>query len=75
MKLIQKGKTPKPWKGECEECHAKYEEEERNLNIISDRDGSFAEKRCIDGKCRGRVFFYPPRSRNGSSFGPRSVDC
>ena len=76
MKLLQKGRTPKPWKGTCQTCGAKYEEAESALNVISDRDGSFAEKTCIDGKCRGRVFFYPPRKSNsGSSFGPRSVDC
>lgn len=76
MKLLKKGRAPKPWKGTCEDCGAKYEEEERALNVISDRDGSFAEKTCLDKKCKGRVFFYPPRERNsGSSFGPRSEDC
>ena len=59
MKLIKKGPTPKPWKGTCRGCNSKFSADENELKVVSDRDGSFAEKKCTE--CGDRVFFYPPK--------------
>lgn len=63
MRLVKKGsKRDKIWKATCLGCSSHFEENESNLNVEYDRDGSLAREHCTE--CGHEIFFY---AADGSS--------
>jgi hypothetical protein len=68
MKKTKQGtKKDVIWRATCTECASEFEEKVSNLKTEDDRDGMFARSKCPD--CKTDMFFYPPPSNNGDSWG------
>lgn len=59
MKVLHKGTIPAKavWEGSCRACESIVRAEQRELTVISDRDGPFGKAVCP--VCANEMFFYP----------------